>query len=50
MTHPHSSAIGALNRAQLARLLEILEPFRHEPVTVAVMALAARLARQEVAQ
>lgn len=44
----HSNAIGAMTRAQFARLLEILEPFRNEPLTPAVMALAVRLVRQEV--
>lgn len=47
--HFNSNAIGALSRAQLARMLEILEPYRSMPVTAPVMALAARLARQEVA-
>lgn len=45
---PHSNAIGALSRNELARMLRILEPYRSEPLTAAVVALAARLARQEV--
>lgn len=47
--HVYSSVIGALTRAQLSRMLEILEPYRDMPITVPVMALAARLARTEVA-
>lgn len=46
--HSHSSAIGALSRPQFVRLLQILEPYRELPITAPVMALAARLARQEV--
>lgn len=46
----NSNAIGALSCAQLARMLEILEPYRALPITAPVMALAARLARQGVAQ
>lgn len=46
--HAHSSVIGALTRAQLTRMLQILEPYRDMPITVPVMALAARLARAEV--
>lgn len=45
----NSNAIGALSRAQLARMLQILEPYRAEPVSAAALSLAARLARQEVA-
>lgn len=45
----HSSPIGALSRAQLARMLQILEPYRDLPASAAVLSLAARLARQEVA-
>lgn len=44
------TTMGALTRPQLVRLLEILEPYRAEPVSAAVLSLAARLARQEVAQ
>lgn len=40
--------MGALTRDQFSRLLELLEPFRSEPLTPAVMALAVRLVRQEV--
>lgn len=46
----HSNAIGALSRAQFARMLQILEPYRTDRASTAVLALAARLARQEVAQ
>lgn len=45
---PHSNAIGALSRNELACMLRILEPYRTEPLTAAVVALAARLARREV--
>lgn len=45
---PHSNAIGALSRNELACMLLILEPYRAEPLTAAVVALAARLARLEV--
>jgi len=48
--YTHSNAIGALSRPQFARLLQILEPYRDLPVSAAVLSLAARLARQEVAQ
>lgn len=44
----HSNAIGALSRNELACMLRILEPYRTEPLTAAVVALAARLARREV--
>jgi hypothetical protein len=40
--------MGALTRDQLSRLLDILEPFRSEPLTPAIMSLALRLVRQEV--
>lgn len=45
----HSNAIGALTCAQLSRMLQILEPYRTEPASAALLSLAARLARQEVA-
>jgi len=48
--HLNSSVIGALSRPQLTRMLQILEPYRAEPVSAAVLSLAARLARQEVTQ
>lgn len=43
---PHHN-IGPMTAAQLAALMAILEPFRHEPLTPAVLALATRLARLE---
>jgi len=44
----HSTPIGALTRNQFSRMLQILEPYRSEPLSAAVIALAARCARQEV--
>jgi len=44
----HCISIGALSGAQFSRMLDYLEPFRNEPMTVAVMALAADRARLEV--
>lgn len=45
----HAHHIGTLTGLQLARLVEILNDYRSEPLNAAVVALAARLARQEVA-
>lgn len=42
MTHQR---LGPMTAAQLAALTAILAPYRAEPITPAVMALAARLAR-----
>ena len=42
------ACIGTLTRQQLAALRSILEPYRAEPITPAVMSLAVRLARVEV--
>lgn len=41
--------IGPLSGLQLARLVAILEAYRAEPLNPAIVALAARLARLEVA-
>jgi hypothetical protein len=41
--------VGTLTRRQLAALVEVLSPYRAEPVTAPVMELAARLARIETA-
>lgn len=38
-------SVGALNRRQLAALVEVLTPYRGEPVSAPVLELAARLAR-----
>jgi len=43
----HNATTGPLNRAQLSRLLEILKPYRTQPINQAVIALAARIARAE---
>lgn len=40
--------MGTLSVRQFSRMLQILEPYRSEPLTAPVIALAARLARQEV--
>jgi len=42
--------LPAMNAATLAALVRILSPYRAEPITPAVLALALRLARLEVAQ
>lgn len=39
---------ACIGRQQLAALMAILEPYRAEPITPAVMSLAVRLARVEV--
>lgn len=41
---------GPLSRAQLDALLSILKPYKHEPLTPAIMAIATRLAILEAAQ
>jgi len=43
----HHATTGPLSRAQLSRLLEILKPYRKDPINQAVIALAARIARAE---
>jgi len=45
----HANHIGPLSGLQLARLVAILEAYRAEPLNPAIIALAARLARLEVA-
>lgn len=44
----HPLYMGALSVRQFSRLLQILEPYRSEPLSAAVIALAARCVRQEV--
>lgn len=46
---PRRVRVGTLTRRQLAALVEVLSPYRAEPVTAPVMELAARLARIETA-
>ena len=38
-------SVGAMSRRQLSVLLDVLAPYRGEPITAPVMELAARLAR-----
>lgn len=45
--HHHSNTLPAMNRAQLASLLAVLAPYRAEPITPALVALAAALVRKE---
>lgn len=42
--------LPAMNKATLAALVAILAPYRHEPITPAVMHLAYRLASKEAMQ
>jgi hypothetical protein len=44
----HPLYMGALSVRQFSRLLQILAPYRNEALTPAILALAARCARQEV--
>ncbi|MGJ7459438.1 hypothetical protein [Halomonas sp. RA08-2] len=44
------NTLPAMNRAQLGQLLAVLAPYRAEPITPALVALAAALIRKEAAQ
>lgn len=44
----HPLYMGALSVRQFSRLLQILEPYRSEPLSASMIAFAARCARQEV--
>lgn len=46
----HSISIGPLNAAQLHARVAILTPYRGEPLSTLILALAERLARLEAAQ
>ncbi|CAM4017415.1 hypothetical protein VRRI112168_10810 [Vreelandella rituensis] len=43
----NTTTLPSMNSAQLGRLLDVLEPFRAEPITPAIVALAAALIRKE---
>ena len=46
----HHCTLPAMNADTLRALVQILAPYRAEPITPAVLSLALRLARMEVAQ
>lgn len=44
---PRRVRVGIVSRKELAALVDVLAPYRAEPITPAVIELAARLARLE---